>query len=100
MKVTIKLPQKDRFTMRETATVLDKDVSTIWRFAMKGVRGIRLSTFLIGARRYVLRESILAFLDDINSESHDADQGSRRDQRVRQNRDAEATERALIAEKF
>lgn len=36
--------------------------STIWRFAMKGVRGVRLETIVCGGRRYTSEEAILKFI--------------------------------------
>ena len=37
--------------------------STLWRWAKKGCRGVRLETFSVGSRRYVTREAIARFIE-------------------------------------
>ena len=59
----VKLPNKERFTIREVATILDKNISTIWRWTLRPVRGRKLSRFYIGARVYVSREDLDGFLN-------------------------------------
>ncbi len=61
--MNVKLPNKDRFTIREVATLLDKNISTVWRWTMRSVRGRKLSRFYIGARAYILREDLDTFLN-------------------------------------
>jgi hypothetical protein len=51
-----------RYTMREVARLLQVHVATIWRWHLHGVRGRRLRTITIGARRYVLDADLDAFL--------------------------------------
>jgi hypothetical protein len=66
--------------------------ATIWRWAMKGRRGIRLETVLLGDR-YTSREAIDRFfakLNDFPAVAHD----------VNQARDAKRVERVLEAEGF
>lgn len=43
-------------------------VSTLWRWRMRGVRGIRLETILIGGRRFTSREAIERFVAAINTD--------------------------------
>ena len=38
-------------------------VATLWRWAQKGVRGVKLDTVTIGGRRYVDPESVARFID-------------------------------------
>jgi hypothetical protein len=40
--------------------------ATCWRWALRGVRGRRLETFLIGGRRYTSREAVDRFLNHLN----------------------------------
>ena len=62
--MNIELPDKDRFTLREVAGLLDKHVSTIWRWVLKkGVRGRRLRSIHVGGQRYVLRCDLDKFLN-------------------------------------
>ena len=56
------LPEKDRYSLKEIAKSLDKHISTVLRWALKGVRGRRLPSFLIGGQRYVNREDLERFL--------------------------------------
>ena len=36
--------------------------STVWRFALRGVRGVRLETVVCGGRRFTSREAIRRFI--------------------------------------
>lgn len=36
--------------------------SSMWRFATKGIRGVRLETIVSGGRRYTSREAVLRFV--------------------------------------
>jgi hypothetical protein len=56
-------PNDERLTMSEVARLLGVHLATAWRWAQKGVRGRRLPTFCIGARRWVSKKSLLEFLD-------------------------------------
>jgi hypothetical protein len=40
--------------------------ATVWRWAMKGVRGVTLDTVLVGGQRYTTEESIKKFLAALN----------------------------------
>lgn len=64
--MSVNLPPKDRFTVREVARILDKHISTIWRWCLRPVRGRILKTIHIGGQRYVERADLEAFLDEQN----------------------------------
>jgi hypothetical protein len=49
-------------SLAEVARQLDVHVATVWRWATRGVRGRRLTTIVIGGRRYVLNADLDAFL--------------------------------------
>ena len=57
----------EHHTIAEVASVLNKHISTIWRWALTGVRGRLLPTVLIGGRRYVARSQLLTFLRTLQS---------------------------------
>ncbi len=42
-------------------------ISTCWRWATHGVRGVKLSTVIIGGRRYVTLAALEDFLAALNS---------------------------------
>jgi hypothetical protein len=55
------LLNEDRLTLHDLAREIEKDPSTIWRWQLKGVRGVRLETFCIGASRYTTRQAFRRF---------------------------------------
>ena len=65
----IRLPRKHCFKCREAAQILDKHISTLFRWHLHGVRGHRLRMVLIGGQRYVLRRDLIRFLRAINDEA-------------------------------
>ena len=67
----IDLPTAERFAMREVASLLDVHVSTIWRWANRGVRGHRLCAFRVGGRMFVLRSALETFLLALNRPATD-----------------------------
>lgn len=69
----------DRLSLNQVARELQVHVATCWRWALRGVRGRRLQTFMIGGRRYVRRSDLDAFLreSDQSPEAPDALQRAR-----------------------
>lgn len=56
--------------MRGVAAHVGVHLATAWRWVLRGVRGRRLRSVLIGGRRYVLRADLAAFLGDaVNGQS-------------------------------
>lgn len=62
----MKIIDSNRFTMSQAARRLDVHVSTVWRWRLRGVRGHRLKTVVIGGTRYVLEDDLAKFLSDLN----------------------------------
>ena len=62
----MKLIGSNRFTMSQTAKRLGVHVSTVWRWRLRGVRGQRLKTVVVGGTRYVLEEDLNKFLVALN----------------------------------
>lgn len=52
----------ERLSMAEVARELQVHITTVWRWASKGVRGRRLGTVAVGGRRFVLRRQLDEFL--------------------------------------
>lgn len=38
-------------------------VSTVWRWTLRGVRGVKLESFAVGGRRYTTAEAFARFVD-------------------------------------
>lgn len=51
-----------RLSMSEGARRVGVSTATFWRWALRGVRGRRLPTILVGGRRWVLLTDVEAFL--------------------------------------
>ena len=46
-------------------------VASLWRWAIRGVRGVRLATIAIGGRRFVSRDAVNEFLEALNRRTAD-----------------------------
>ena len=55
-----------RLSIGEAAREAEVSLSSCWRWVLKGVRGVRLRTVLVGGRRYVLVSDLDAFLAELN----------------------------------
>jgi hypothetical protein len=54
--------ESERLALPQVAKLLKVHVATVWRWVLTGVRGKKLSTMMIGGRRYVLRADLETFL--------------------------------------
>lgn len=52
-----------RLSLSAAARLLGVNISTIWRWRLKGVRGVMLQTFCIGGKRFTTEESLTLFID-------------------------------------
>jgi len=59
------LLSESRISMTELARKLDVTIPTIWRWRQRGVRGIKLETFMIGGRRYTTDEAHRRFVEAV-----------------------------------
>jgi hypothetical protein len=57
------LLDENRISLTEVAKKAGVNVSTVWRWALKGVRGVFLETYSIGSRRYSTSESYRRFAE-------------------------------------
>jgi len=69
----------ERASLNQVARELQVHVSSIWRWALKGVRGRRLRTIMIGGRRYVERGDLERFLNEGRPRSDSPDRNRRAD---------------------
>jgi hypothetical protein len=61
--------QQKYYSLAEVRTLLPSKphISTLHRWMLRGVRGIKLPTILIGGRRFVTDDGLNAFLQQINA---------------------------------
>lgn len=57
------LLSEDRLTLTELAQERDCAVTTPWRWAQRGVRGVKLETYNEGGRRYTTRQAFRRFCE-------------------------------------
>jgi hypothetical protein len=57
------LLEEQRLTLTELARKERVNVSTVWRWTLRGVRGIKLESFSVGARRFTTAEAFIRFVD-------------------------------------
>lgn len=58
-----------RFSEQAKRLPTRPNVSTIWRWALKGVRGVILESVLIGGIRHCSDEAIERFLEEVNRQA-------------------------------
>ncbi len=54
---------EQRLSLTELAREQGVAVPTVWRWAQRGIRGVRLETFHVGCRRYTSREAFTRWID-------------------------------------
>lgn len=60
-------------SMKEAADLLKVHISTVWRWDQSGVRGHKLPTVVVGGRRFVVRDDLMAFLAKIQTRQEPTD---------------------------
>ena len=84
------LLNESRVSLTKLAREQGVHVSTVWRWALRGVRGHRLECFSLGGRRYTTREAFERFI------AHTTTKGCPRPETPRQRqRSIDAAEREL-----
>ncbi|MGB0768285.1 MAG: helix-turn-helix domain-containing protein [Phycisphaeraceae bacterium] len=63
----MKFLKEKRHTINEVAKMLHVHSSTVWRWKLQGVRGVKLNTIIIGGTRYVLESDLNEFLVGLNN---------------------------------
>ncbi len=61
--MTSDLLEEKKVSMTELARQLGVTIPTIWRWRQRGVRGVRLETFMIGGRRFTTQEAHRRFVE-------------------------------------
>ncbi len=62
LPVGMVLMSENRLTLTKLAQQQRVNVSTVWRWAQRGVKGQRLETFCIGGRRFTTEEAFDRFV--------------------------------------
>ncbi len=78
------LLSEQRLTLNQLAKDEGVNPSTVWRWSLRGVRGVKLETLSVGARRFTTCEAFARFVDGTTA----AAQGEK--PQVRTNRQREA----------
>ena len=60
------IPDKPQFSQTDLARFLEKHVSTVVRWTLRGVRGHVLKSYLVGGQRYIDRQDFVDFVQAIN----------------------------------
>lgn len=71
------------------------NVSTVWRWSLRGIRGVRLETLLIGGIRYTSREALHRFFTATTAAADNAPSAKTPPKRDREIANAEAELRDL-----
>lgn len=66
----MRIIDEPRMTMSAAASRLGVHISTLFRWAQRGVRGRKLPTVVIGGQRYVLERDLEQFLEALNAGRH------------------------------
>lgn len=53
---------EEKISLKQVAKLFDVNVATAWRWAQKGVRGVRLETFAAGGRRFTTEQALERFV--------------------------------------
>ncbi len=61
--MVVDLLDENRVSMTELARQLGVTIPTIWRWRQRGVRGVRLETFMLGGRRFTTQEAHRRFVE-------------------------------------
>jgi len=57
------LLSEQRISMTELAHREKVAIPTIWRWRQKGIRGVRLESFMVGGRRFTTHEAFVRFVE-------------------------------------
>jgi hypothetical protein len=57
------LLHEQRLTLNDLASQEGVNPSTIWRWSLRGVRGVKLETFSVGSRRFTTAEAFERFVE-------------------------------------
>jgi len=92
--MTSDLLAENRISMTELARQLGVTIPTIWRWRQRGIRGVRLETFMLGGRRFTTQEAHRRFVDRTTA----AADGEQPTTKARTNRQRDAAVRRAEAE--
>ena len=81
---------EQRVALTELAHPQRVSSSTVWRWTMRGLRGVRLETYSIGGRRFTTREAFDRFIVASQHPSMPASSCASRIPLAREHRDADA----------
>ncbi len=80
----VNLLDEQRLTLNQLAKQEGVNPSTVWRWSLRGVRGVELETFSVGARRFTTSEAFARFVEGTTA----AAKGEKSQVRTNRQRDA------------
>jgi hypothetical protein len=89
------LEEEERISLTEAARQLNVSPSTVWRWAMRGVRGVKLETQVWGAKRYTTERALEEFREACTAAANGEKSSPQSRTPHRRQRDIEAAEREL-----
>ncbi len=84
-----------RLNLSQAARKLSVNPSTAWRFALHGVRDVKLETFSVGVKRFTTEESITRFIEACTTAAAGEQPASQARTPKQRGRDAESANRQL-----
>ena len=77
------LLKETKVPLTQLAREQDVDVSTAWRWTLRGVRGHVLESFNLGGRKFTTRQAFARFVARINGEPIRSETPRQREKRLR-----------------
>jgi hypothetical protein len=66
VKIMKHLLREQRISLSKLAGEQDISTPTAWRWAQRGIKGIRLETFSLGGRKFTTREAFERFVEQVS----------------------------------
>jgi hypothetical protein len=73
----------ERYSFAQVAQRLDVSLPTVWRWALKGCKGVVLESFCIGGRRYTTGECVSQFIKATTAAASGAPPPQRKNRQAR-----------------
>ncbi len=89
--------RETRLTFSELSRRENVNASTVWRWSLRGCRGVRLESFSVGAKRYTTAEAFARFVAATTAAANGGDLVATQCTSRQQDAEIDAAERELAA---